>query len=104
MPGQKRAFVVFSAMALLTVPASAALTKSPPPYGAIVMSVDEHFDLTDMDKSGALSIKEYVAISHSLKQQPESEARKDFAAMDMDGDGQLTYDEFYGEMPSALTV
>lgn len=103
MPGKKRAFII-AALTLMALPASAALHKSPQVYGNVILTVESHFSMTDRNNDGFLDQAEYIAISNRLKSQPEEEAIKDFAAMDMDGDGQLTYDEFYGEMPSGLTV
>lgn len=88
----------------LALPAFAAIPSAPPPYGDIVMPVEEHFSLVDADNSGDLTPAEYAAVSLQLKGQAISDARADFAAMDMNGDGIVTLDEFYGEMPSALTL
>lgn len=100
----KRTVFLFSFCLMAALPVSAALHKAPPAYGEIVMSVETHFHKADKNGSGFINVDEYVAISAALKNQPESEARLDFDAMDINGDGALDFDEFYGELPSALTV
>lgn len=98
-------FITACSFCLLTaLPASAAIHQGPPVYGQIVMTVETHFHKADADNSGFISEAEYVVISDILKSQSEKEARLDFNAMDMNGDGKLDFDEFYGELPSALTV
>lgn len=102
--GSKQIIALFSVCALIALPASAALYKGPPAYGEIVLSVEEHFVRADNDNSGLLSLEEYTRISAALKHQAHEDARLDFQAMDLNDDGWLDFDEFYGELPSALTV
>lgn len=88
----------------LALPAFAAWHQEPPPYGAIVLSVEEHFALADQNGSDSITAPEYMAVSRALKHQLPEEARKDFSAMDSNNDGHLSFDEFYGELPSHLTI
>lgn len=105
MPGLKRSLIVFGCCSLLAIPAIGALpAHAPPAYGKIILPVEAHFELSDRDGSGNLSLGEYVAVSEKLKNQAPTEARLDFDAMDINGDGALTLEEFYGELPSELTV
>ncbi len=103
-----RLTLVAALCTVVTLPAIGALYHDPAPekpaYGTIVMSVNDHFALADRDHSDTLSLMEYMDISQSLKQQAAAEARADFRAMDMDDDGALSLREFYGEMPSNLTL
>jgi Ca2+-binding EF-hand superfamily protein len=91
-------------MLLTALPVSAAIDKGKPTYGAIVMTVEKHFEKADFDNSGLITKAEYIAISSAMKNQAEKEAGLDFNAMDINGDGTLNFEEFYGELPSALTV
>ncbi len=99
-----RTLALLGAVTLIALPASAALHNTPPKYGQVILTVDTHFALADQDKSDTLSLGEYVAVSHKMKEQAADEARMDFIAMDMNDDGLVSLDEFYGEMPSDLTV
>lgn len=100
----KRTMSLFTLCLLATLPASAALHGYHPAYGDIVMTVETHFQKADADYSGTITMNEYIAVSAALKNQAANEARLDFEAMDMNGDGALDFEEFYGELPSALTV
>lgn len=100
----ERTIALFALCLLTALPVHGALYKNPPAYGHIVMTVEKHFAKADRDKSGAISESEYIAICHALKKQTEKEARLDFYAMDLNNDSLVNFDEFYGELPSALTV
>ncbi len=100
----ERTIALFALCLLTALPVHGALHKHPPAYGHIVMTVEKHFAKADRDKSGTISEAEYIAISHTLKGQAEKDARLDFYAMDINNDSLVTFDEFYGELPSALTV
>lgn len=101
----KRTISIFSLMVMTALPVSAALYKGQQPaYGALVMTVEAHFEKADLDNSGLITEAEYIAISSAMKNQAEKEASLDFSAMDINGDGVLDFEEFYGELPSELTV
>lgn len=100
----KNTIGIFSFCVLAALPVSAALHEGPPAYGNIVMTVETHFYKADADNSGCITEAEYVSISNNLKNQTDREARLDFHAMDINGDGVLDFEEFYGELPSELTV
>lgn len=97
-------FLVTLLCTLTALPAIGAINLSGPEYGTVVMNVQDHFALIDQNRSGTINESEYIEIADGLKNQAADEASADFNAMDMNKDAKLTLEEFYGEMPSALTL
>jgi Ca2+-binding EF-hand superfamily protein len=66
-------------------------------------SVEAHVALVDSDRDGTVSLQEFLRSQQAVGM-PEAEAREAFQAIDLDGDGRLTVEEWQEAVVEAYST